>query len=152
LLAPSVPSPLRAVGDQFEDAGPLAGLHAGLRAVQSAWAFAVAADMPFVDPKIVRAMLDLAPGQDAVVPRISLSGSSQLELEPLHALYSTACVSAIEDRLRSGDRRIVSFLPSIKAAYAEDSFFRELDPQHLSFFNINTPADLEFANHILTSR
>jgi molybdopterin-guanine dinucleotide biosynthesis protein A len=148
-LERSLSIPLTTVRDQYPNAGPLAGLHAGLSAIRSAWAFTVAADMPFVNANLVRRMLDLSTNHDAVVPRITPPNSTQPELEPLHALYSVACLPSIEDSLRAGDRRMVSFLPHVRVAYVGDSLIRQIDPHYLSFFNINTPEDLERAARLI---
>ena len=40
--------------DAYPDAGPLAGLCAGLAKADTPWVFAVAADMPFLLPEIIR--------------------------------------------------------------------------------------------------
>jgi molybdopterin-guanine dinucleotide biosynthesis protein A len=148
-LERSLSIPLLAVRDQYPDAGPLAGLHAGLSAIRSAWAFTVAADMPFVNVDLVRRMLDLSTNHDAVVPRITPPKSTQPELEPLHALYNITCLPAIEDSLRVGDRRMVSFLPRVRVAYVGDRLVRQIDPNYLSFFNINTTEDLARAARLL---
>jgi len=149
-LERSLSIPLIVVRDQHPNAGPLAGLHAGLSAIRSAWAFTVAADMPFVNANLVRRMIDLSTNHDAVVPRITPPNFTQPELEPLHALYSVACLPSIEDSLRAGGGRLVSFLPRVRVAYVGDSLVRQIDPHYLSFFNINTPEDLERAARLLT--
>jgi len=148
-LERSLSIPLTTVRDQYPNAGPLAGLHAGLSVMRSVWAFTVAVDMPFVNANLVRRMLDLSTNHDAVVPRITPPNSTRPELEPLHALYSVACLPSVEDSLRAGDRRIISFLPHVRVAYAGDSLVQQIDPHYLSFFNINTPEDLERAARLL---
>ncbi len=71
-LASSLPVPSRVVADLFPGAGPLAGIHAGLSAARHDLLLALAADMPFVNLALVRYMLGLAQGRDAVVPQIPL--------------------------------------------------------------------------------
>ncbi|MBC7315222.1 MAG: molybdenum cofactor guanylyltransferase, partial [Chloroflexi bacterium] len=63
--------------------GPLAGMAAALKSAHLEWVFVLACDMPFVQRPVVEALLALAEGCQAVVPRLRVG------LEPLHALYHT---------------------------------------------------------------
>jgi molybdopterin-guanine dinucleotide biosynthesis protein A len=47
--------------------------------------------------------------------------------------------------------RIIGILPFIKTRYLTDTEIERYDPQHLSFFNINTEADLQKAREIAAS-
>lgn len=123
--------------DRFQGAGPLAGLHAGLLAMRYAWAFISACDMPLVDHRLVRYMALLAPGYDAVVPKVGEAA------EPLHALYSRACLPAIEARLQDGQRRVISFYPDVRVRYVEEREIGIFDRTGRTFSNANTPQDWE---------
>jgi len=125
----------RQVGDEFEEAGPLAGIHAGLLAAKYDWIFAVACDMPLVDHRLARYMVLLSKGHDAVVPQIGG------DFEPLHALYKKTCRPAIEARLQAGQRRVVSFFSDVRVRYVEPREVAIFDPEGHSFFNANRPAD-----------
>ena len=48
----------RVVVDRYPGMGVLAGVHAGLAAAQGDWAFVVAADLPFLNPALLRALAD----------------------------------------------------------------------------------------------
>jgi molybdopterin-guanine dinucleotide biosynthesis protein A len=87
-------------------------------------------------------MILLSPGQDVVIPRVG--GLT----EPLHAIYSKQCLQPIERVLASGGRRIISFFPEVRVRYIEEREISLFDPQYLSFFNINTPGDLEKARRL----
>ena len=136
--------PVRHTSDQFTGAGPLAGLHAGLRAVDNRWAFVVACDMPLVDHRLVRYMLLLTQGSAAVVPRIEEA------IEPLHALYSQDCLPAIEARLGAGQRRMISFYPDVRVRYVEAREIAIFDREGHSFANANTPEDWERLRELIT--
>jgi molybdopterin-guanine dinucleotide biosynthesis protein A len=127
---------VRQASDAFPDSGPLAGLLAGLRAARHPWALAVACDMPLVDHRLVRYMVLLGEGHDAVVP-IGPTG----EPEPLHALYSEACMEPIEQALVAGQRRMISFFDDIRVRFVEPREIAIFDPEGTSFFNANTPKD-----------
>ena len=133
---------LRMVGDVQPGQGALGGLYSGLLAARHEYSLVVACDMPFLDLKLLRYMALLTPGQDIVVPRVGDL------LEPLHAIYSKACLKPIEQVLARGGRRIVEFFPEVRVRYVDQREIDILDPKHLSFFNVNTPADLEWARKL----
>lgn len=129
--------PVRHCADRFPGAGPLAGLHAGLHAAHNRWAFLAACDMPLVDHRLVRYMALLTEGYDAVAPRIEQA------VEPLHALYSQACLPAIEASLQAGQRRMISFYPAVRVRYVEGREIAIFDREGRTFANANTPEDWE---------
>lgn len=123
------------VGDVFAGAGPLAGLHAGLQAANADLSFAVACDMPLVDCRLVRFMRLLTTGHDVVIPRV------EGQAEPLHALYSKACLPYVEKRLANGERRLIAFHPDVRVRFVEPDEWSVIDPSGHSFLNANTPED-----------
>ena len=88
---------------------------------------------------LLRRMLALTEDADAVVPVID--GRP----EPTHALYSKACLPFIEPRLISGDLKISGFYDQVRVRYLSEEDVAALDPEFLSFFNVNTPEDLDRA-------
>ncbi len=137
---------VRLVGDVYPGKGALGGIYSGLKVARHHHSLVVACDMPFLDPKLLRYMILLSPGQDVVIPRIG-------ELtEPLHAIYSKRCLQPIECLLATGSLKIIDFFPEVRVRYVEEQEIKLLDPQCLSFFNINTPADLERARSLARER
>lgn len=135
--------PARHTGDIFPGKGPLAGLHAGLSVAYHPWSFVVACDMPLVDRRLVRYMVLLSAGHQAVVPRV------EGQPEPLHALYSKEALPAIEQRLEAGDLRVISFYPAIQVRYVEPQEWAIFDPERRSFANANTLEDWDRLRSIL---
>ena len=133
----------RLVRDAYPGRGALGGIYSGLKAARSDHSLVVACDMPFLDLRLLRYMILLSPGQDVVIPRIGAL------TEPLHAIYSKECLQPIERLMSAGGLRIVDFFPDVRVRYIEEQEINLLDPQHLSFININTPADLERARDLL---
>ena len=136
------PAPLyRCVADNFPDAGPLGGIEAGLAAARYPRALALAADMPFLNLALLRALVELAEreGWDAVVPRVAE------EPDPLHAVYSKECLPAIRAALAAGQRRMIAFLPAVRVRYVAAEELRRYDPDLRSLWNINTRQDLKRA-------
>ena len=62
-------------------------------------------------------------------------------LQPLHALYGRRCITAIEEQLQAGRKRIVSFFPLVNVRELGAEHWQESDPEGLSFRNINTPEE-----------
>jgi molybdopterin-guanine dinucleotide biosynthesis protein A len=127
----------RLVGDIYPGKGALGGIYSGLRAAANAYSLVVACDMPFLDPNLLRYMIILAREHDVVIPRI---GGLP---EPLHAIYSKNCLEPIDRLLARGDLKIIDFFSEVRVRYVEEGEVDIFDPQHLSFFNVNTPHDLE---------
>jgi molybdopterin-guanine dinucleotide biosynthesis protein A len=125
------------VGDIYPGKGSLGGIYSGLRAAANAYSLVVACDMPFLDLNLLRYMILLTHGHDVVIPRIE--GLT----EPLHAIYSKSCLEPIDRLLARGGLKIIDFFSEVRVRYVEKDEIDIFDPRHLSFFNINTPNDLE---------
>jgi molybdopterin-guanine dinucleotide biosynthesis protein A len=141
--------PAQVVPDLHPGAGPLAGLHAGLRAARFDTLLAVAGDMPFVNPALVAHLVELLPGFDVVIPELPHPRTGEPTKEPLHALYRRSCLGAVAARLSAGDRPMVSFLPDVRVRVVPSDEIRRFDPDFRSFFNVNTPEDWRAAGQLL---
>ena len=135
----SINLPYKMASDLYPEGGSLGGIYTGLSAADSPWAFVVACDMPFLNMELVRHMLGLRDGHDAVVPRTN--GYP----EPTHALYSKSCLPFIEARLRNNDLKIDRFFDDVDVLFVEEEEVRKFDKDLLSFFNVNTQDDLDRA-------
>jgi len=133
----------RLVGDVYPGKGSLGGIYSGLKAAHSDYSLVVACDMPFLNLKLLRYMILLSPGHDVVIPRVG--GMT----EPLHAIYSKKCLQPIERLLSAGGFKIIDFFHEVRVRYVEEQEIKLFDPQRLSFFNINTPEDLEKAGNLM---
>lgn len=127
------------VSDVYPGKGSLGGIHSGVKRASNSLSLVVACDMPFLNPSLLRYMHTVAASYDVVIPRVGRN------TEALHAIYSKNCLSPIERQLHSMDLRIVHFFPQVRVRYVEQEEIDAFDPRHLSFFNINTEADLEKA-------
>jgi molybdopterin-guanine dinucleotide biosynthesis protein A len=87
-------------------------------------------------------MVDVAPGFDVVIPKIGD------KMEPLHAIYSKNCAKPMESLIKQDNLKITAFFNSVKVRYVEKEELDRFDPEHSSFFNVNTEADLEKAHRI----
>ena len=141
-----LPDEVRVITDRYPGTGPLGGICTGLEAMESELALAVACDLPFLNGSLLRHLLGLAEGFEAVVPRRE-DGRAQ----PLHAVYARACLGALQRGLVAGRLSVWRVLEDLPTRYVEPEECRRLDPDLLSFFNVNTPEDLEQANRVAAS-
>lgn len=132
-------SGVKTVVDLYPGMGPLGGIYTGLVRSSNSLNLAVACDMPFLNRNLLGYMLDIASGWDVVIPRIGNY------TEPLHAVYTKNCAPAMKRLLDKGELKITDLFDSVRVRYVEEPEINRFDPEHLSFFNINTKADLEKA-------
>ena len=121
--------------------GPLGGIYTALKASQRP-VFCFACDMPFLDSRLIQAMVDDFNNLDVLLPEIDR------KLHPLHAIYSPNCTGYIKAALGKGERRITGFLPQVRAAYFTEDRYGDADAIRLALFNVNTQADLLWAEKI----
>ena len=129
--------------DTYPRTGAKVGLCTGINASLSFYSLVVACDMPFLNIDLLRYLLDLASGFDAVIPRIGD------KIEPLHAVYSKNCIPILEEQIRKGKLKISDLFDEINVRYVEAEEIERYDPRHLSLFNINSEADLKRAKAII---
>ena len=140
-----LPDDVSAVIDEYPGRGPLAGIYTGLNASSTDWAVFCACDMPFLSPRIYHALLSNRDSHDAVVPIVD--GRP----EPVHAAYSRACIGPIGDKLATDNLKVAGFFRDVSVRYFSEDELRAIDPNLLSFFNINTQQDLEMAVSLAAS-
>jgi molybdopterin-guanine dinucleotide biosynthesis protein A len=136
---------IRLVADLVPGVGPLGGLYTALRSSTSTRIFLAACDMPFVQPGLVRAMLvasEANPDAQAIILR-DLNDATRIH--PLHAVYTNACLSAVERALASDNRSLRGLLSRLLVLTIDDETVRREDPRGVSAFNVNTPADWQDA-------
>lgn len=139
---PALPQ-TKVVVDLYPGKGALGGIYTGLITAQSFHVLVVAADMPFLNPSLLRYLIQVSPTYDVIIPRI------KDELEPLHAIYSKNCLVPIQQQIEQGKLKVRDFLDQVRVRYVEEAEINRFDPEKLSFFNINTPADLGRAKALL---
>ena len=116
------------VPDLRPGAGPLAGIEAGLAATDHEAVFAVACDMPRVEPELARRLLAEAAGYDAAVPRV---GGRP---EPACAAYRRSAAAGLSAALAEGRWKAADALAGLRVRWLDGE-----DPT--AFANLNTPED-----------
>ncbi len=133
---------LKTVADIHPGKGPLAGIYSGLIASSSPRAIVVSCDTPFLSVGLLEYMTRTCPGADIVVPRM------EEKVEPLCAVYSKDCVNPIRELLEQNLLKIIELYPMVTVRYIEEAEIDRFDPEHLSFFNINSQSDLDRARKL----
>jgi molybdopterin-guanine dinucleotide biosynthesis protein A len=133
---------LKLVTDIYPGKGPLMGIYSGLLNSDSEKNLVVACDMPFLNKRLIEYILDVSTDFDITIPRLGNV------VEPLHSVYSKNCLASIVKLLVENNLKIDSLLKMVKVRYVEVEEVDNFDPEHLSFFNINTKADLSLAREL----
>lgn len=135
----------REVADIFEEMGAMVGVLTALKEAKTDYIFVAACDMPFIDRDVVELIVSKGAGFQAALPLISGKG------DPLHALYSRDCFGemlAFMEKEGKSLNRFIEGLPDDQVRYVSEDEIREVDPEALSLFNMNTPEDLEKARKL----
>jgi len=125
------------VQDIIPNQGPLGGIYTALLFSPVEWVFVKATDMPFLVPELASLIIESSEGFDAVVPEVSGY------YEPLLAMYNWRCLPAITRLLKQPDKRqVIGIYRQVKVRVITEGEWRKVDPDALSFKNVNTLSDL----------
>ena len=128
------------VSDHYGQRSSLNGLHAGLFAAAHDYVFCTACDTPFINGALISCMLgQIDPKADIVIP------STDSGFEPMFAVYKKTCLPAMVWQLEQELLKIQGLFRKVRVKTVAESKLRALDPELISFFNINTPEDLVLA-------
>ena len=134
------------VTDIFPVKSSLTGIHAGLFYARTPYIFVVACDTPFIRKSVVELVLsEIEPGTAAVMPETP-DGT-----EPLFAAYATETLSVVEHHIRRQRLKIQRAFQKLRVRKIPAERVMEVDPELETFFNINTPGDLEAARARMAS-
>ena len=136
--APYVSFALETHPDVIPNKGAPGGVHSALAHASSDWVFAVGCDMPHIYPAAIQWIAaHRAHFWDAVVV------AHKARIESLHSFYRTTGFPAFDAALRAGDPNFRDILKNLRTKTLHE---KELLAAHMplrTFWNINTPADLE---------
>jgi molybdopterin-guanine dinucleotide biosynthesis protein A len=122
--------------DIIPDAGSLGGLYTAIQSSGVERTLCVACDMPFLNPTLLRYLLDQSISCDAIVPKTGDTSHG------LHAVYTSACLPAMHANILRGDLAIHRVFSHIRTRFITEDILRAADPHLQSLVNMNTPADL----------
>jgi molybdopterin-guanine dinucleotide biosynthesis protein A len=136
---------LPVIPDRIPGQGALSGLYTSLSEAMHPFVAPVACDMPFINPDLLQAELDLllTGSADVVIPESSNG------LEPLHAVYRReACLPFVQEAILHDQRRLIGWFERVNVHVLTLSEVAKFDPDNLAFININTPDDLKWAESL----
>ncbi|MNM83975.1 Molybdenum cofactor guanylyltransferase [compost metagenome] len=145
------------VSDLYMQAGPLAGIHAGLSASRSSWNLIAACDMPFVNTAALRRLILEA---EAISAKEQDSDGSELTeavipltrggVLPLLAMYKRSVLPSLDAALREEQLRLIPWTQTLQAAYIPaHELCREAGvTEEMLSYNMNRPGDYEKACQI----
>ena len=138
---PSLPVTL--VHDAVAHQGPVGGICYGLQAIRGTAAFVTSCDVPFLQLSFIDYLVSQLDrngrGYDVVVP------VWQDRLQPLHAVYRRRVVPHLQAQLATHRLRPVYLYDSVPTRKVPPAEIKRVDPEGLSFLNMNTQADYQAA-------
>ncbi|MGD8293537.1 MAG: molybdenum cofactor guanylyltransferase [Desulfobacterales bacterium] len=135
---------LTIVTDIFSTRSSLTGIHAGLFFANNPYAFFSACDTPFLSKELVIFLIEqIESNTDIIMPQTAAG------FEPLCSIYSKRCLKQAERHLKENKFKIQWAFQDHRIKFIPEKMLLKIDPDLISFFNINTPEDLIQAEEIL---
>jgi molybdopterin-guanine dinucleotide biosynthesis protein A len=128
--------------DVIPGRGALGGLYTALRQARYSALVAVACDMPFASPALLRCQYGLLRDKkvDAVVP-LTAAGP-----EPLHAVYrKSTCLPVVAAAIAAGEWKLSGWLERVSVYWVAAPEWEPYDPAGVVFTNLNTPDEFRQA-------
>ncbi len=133
--------------DVIPGKGSLGGIYSALYHSRSDYTLVVACDMPFLNHALlhyITTLIDESGGPyDVIIPRVDDHPQG------FHALYSARCLEPIRADLDADRLKVIGFHNRVRVRYIDPAEYEQFDPQGYSFYNINTPEDLEEARRLI---
>ena len=148
-------------GDIVPNTGALGGVYTGLTFASHDAVLCVACDSPFLEPKLLTYLVSALGEYDAVMPYTrekigvrnpSPSDTARITLQTLCAAYSKRCLPIIELMLQESELRVHALHERANIKRVSPDVWQPLDPEGISFFNINSPEDFDRANSFVRSQ
>lgn len=135
---------IKVVTDLVPGCAAVGGLYTGLSCSRYPRVFIVACDMPFLNPAVIELFSQKVDAADMILAEL-VNG-----LQPLHGLYSKTCLPFLKEMIDARDLRLQNITDKrgLTVHRITESEIKNLDPQCLSFLNLNSPADVELAKKI----
>ncbi len=139
---PPIPVPLRLVRDALPDAGPLAGLVAGLDEASEALVLVVAGDMPSLRLELLTGLLEraMAPTASAGQAVVLADGEGWRPLPCV--LLREAALPLAREMVLSDERSLRGLLRALEPDVVAQATWRRWDPDGEWRHDIDEPSDL----------
>ena len=134
---PELPSTI--VRDDVAHQGPVGGIYYGLKAASREICFVTSCDAPFLNLRLISYLMSQITDYDVVVP------FAQDRFQPLHAVYRQHVAPLLKEQLERGELRPIFLYDKVRTRKITEDEIQPLDPEGLSFLNMNTPEDYDEA-------
>lgn len=141
----AVPRELESLPDLFPGEGPVGGILTALEVIDTPWLLCLAVDLPLVRCELLNLLCSRVGDTQAVIPRLP-------EPEPLVGLYSRRALPALRAAFDQGERSARRILQHLEVEWVERSELLAVDPELVSFLNVNRAEDLDRARQLLEER
>lgn len=118
--------------DLIKEAGPLAGIYAGLTYSKHNKNIVVSCDVPFVSEKLLQYLINCCKNYDVTIP-IKNNKTHQVI-----GIYDKKCITVFKKELDNNQRKMKLALEKINLNVVDTNQFDKKE-----FTNINTPAELK---------
>lgn len=128
------------IGDIKMERGPMTGILSVLAATGEDSVFVVACDMPFINERLIRHMVEsfeAGSKVDAVIP--VFEGREQ----PLFGIYANTVIRTMEKLIGQRQTGLTNMLKALRVLYITEEEVKGIDPLGEAFININTVEDYE---------
>ncbi|MCX8076698.1 MAG: molybdenum cofactor guanylyltransferase [Aquificaceae bacterium] len=123
--------------DILDKQSALSGLYTAIKNAKGERCLVVAGDMPFLEKNLLKRLVE---SSEKKLTLFRMGG----RLQPMPGVYYKDLLTELEEYLKVSDERFVNFVESMRGKELTEELAREVDPELLSFFNVNTKEDVEF--------
>jgi molybdopterin-guanine dinucleotide biosynthesis protein A len=125
------------VPDVYRDRGPLGGIHAALASSDAELNLIIAADLPLLDVRFLKHLIDIAGNYDALVTVPRVHG----HYEPLCAVYRKEFGAFAGEALAENRNKVDALFSTIAVQLVSDDELTTGGFSPTMFRNVNTPDD-----------
>ena len=136
----------RVIEDEKPLQGPVAGILYGLRAARTDLCFVCGCDHPFIEPAVVRLLIERAAAARGAVA--VFDGIAQ----PLVGAYRLSVAEIAASMLAAGERRAAALVRQAGLVEVPEEDLLRIDPSGRSFLDVDTPEAYKRALELISLR
>jgi len=136
------------VQDLYRDRGPLGGIHAALKVSDTELNLIIGVDLPLLDKRFLKRLLDIAEKCDSQVTVPSVNG----HYEPLCGVYRRTFAVVADAALAANRNKIDALFPEVSIRVISDDELIACGFSSVMFRNVNTPEDWKEAQEEFAAR
>ncbi|MDQ7037907.1 MAG: molybdenum cofactor guanylyltransferase MobA [Aquificota bacterium] len=121
--------------DLLPDRTPLAGILTALKSAEGSRALILGGDMPLIKEEVLRLLME------EFREPVTLFRTNR-KVQTLVGVYSKGITELMEEYMKMGGRSVIGFLEVVGFKVIPEERLKEVDPELVSFTNLNTKEDL----------